>query len=167
MGAQHPPKGRLLSRASKTEQRQQCPLPPLVGTAPGAHERRLLASPRRQRTPDPGGRSPSTAPVRRSRGAASFYGWPAETRKVTFAAEARLHARCVIADAASALVPSVNLTSVGINDNIGLGVVIDGGALPHNLHEHFAHLIDSEQLQPADVVIGTLPCRCGPADRGG
>ena len=102
-------------------------------------------------TPDnPGG--PLTLnpphPFAALRGTANFYRWPAETRKVAFAAEARLHAKCVIADAASALITSANLTSAGINDNIELGVLIDGGALPHTLHEHFAHLIDSEQLQP-------------------
>lgn len=81
------------------------------------------------------------------RGCARFYRWPAESRQVEFAAGARLHAKCVIADRRSALITSANLTSAGINDNIELGVLLDAGPLPERLHRHFGQLIDSEALQ--------------------
>lgn len=78
---------------------------------------------------------------------ARFYRWPAESRQAAFAAAARLHAKCVIADCRSALVTSANLTSAGINDNIELGVLLDAGPLPERLHRHFAQLIEAEALQ--------------------
>ncbi|MDP9442107.1 MAG: DISARM system phospholipase D-like protein DrmC [Actinomycetota bacterium] len=81
------------------------------------------------------------------RSCARFYRWPAESREAAFAAAARLHAKCVIADRRSALVTSANLTSAGINDNIELGVLLDAGPLPERLHRHFARLIESEALQ--------------------
>jgi cardiolipin synthase len=78
---------------------------------------------------------------------ARFFRWPAETREAAFAASARLHAKCVIADRASAFVTSANLTSAGINDNIELGVFFDAGSLPERLHRHFAQLIESQALE--------------------
>lgn len=81
------------------------------------------------------------------RGSARFYRWPAESREAVFAASARLHAKCVIADRSSALITSANLTSAGINDNIELGVLLEAGLLPERLHRHFAQLIESEALQ--------------------
>ena len=67
------------------------------------------------------------APIKNT---ASFYRWPLETRETFFAATARLHAKCIIADQSSALITSANLTSAGINDNIELGVLIEAGPLP-------------------------------------
>lgn len=80
---------------------------------------------------------------------ASFYRWPAEARKASFAAAARLHAKCVIADRSSALITSANLTSAGINDNIELGILIEAGDLPAKLNQHIELLIESGTLEPA------------------
>ena len=78
---------------------------------------------------------------------ASFYRWPHETRKASFAATARLHAKCVIADRSSALITSANLTSAGINDNIELGVLVEAGPLPATLHRHIELLIEEHTLE--------------------
>ena len=98
---------------------------------------------------DPGGplvidRDHPFAPIK---DAASFYRWPLETREVSFAASARLHAKCVIADRSSALITSANLTSAGINDNIELGVLIEAGPLPARLHRHIELLIEDGILE--------------------
>ena len=78
---------------------------------------------------------------------AHFYRWPIETRDASFAATARLHAKCVIADRSSALITSANLTNAGINDNIELGVLIEAGPLPERLHQHLGALIEKRTLE--------------------
>lgn len=79
---------------------------------------------------------------------ASFYRWPREAREAFFAANARLHAKCVIADRSSMLVTSANLTSAGINDNIELGILLEAGPLPERLSRHLELLIDAGVLEP-------------------
>ena len=102
---------------------------------------------------DPGGPlviSPAHpfAPIKNT---ASFYQWPLEAREAFFAAEARLHAKCVIADRSSALITSANLTSAGINDNIELGVLIEAGPLPTTLSQHLELLIEDATLEAVRI----------------
>lgn len=80
-------------------------------------------------------------------GKAKFFRWPLEIREVSFAVNASLHAKCVIADRSSALITSANLTSAGINDNVELGALIEAGPLPARLHRHFDLLIENETLE--------------------
>ena len=100
---------------------------------------------------DPGGPLTfgPTHPFEPIKDAAGFYRWPRETREAFFAAAARLHAKCVIADRSSALITSANLTSAGINDNIELGVLIEAGPLPERLSQHLELLIEGGTLEPA------------------
>ena len=79
----------------------------------------------------------------------TFYRWPQETRQADFAATARLHAKCVIADESSALITSANLTRAGINDNIELGILIEAGPLPGQLARHIRLLIEQGTLEAA------------------
>ncbi len=99
---------------------------------------------------DPGGPLTfgPTHPFEPIKATARFYRWPLETREAFFAAAARLHAKCVIADRSSALITSANLTSAGINDNIELGVLIEAGPLPETLSQHLELLIESGTLEP-------------------
>ena len=78
---------------------------------------------------------------------ARFYRWPVEAREAFFARTARLHAKCVIADRSSVLITSANLTSAGINDNIELGVLIEGGPLPARLSRHLEILAEDGTLE--------------------
>ncbi len=82
---------------------------------------------------------------------ARFYRWPLEAREAFFAASARLHAKCVIADQTSTLITSANLTSAGINDNIELGVLIEAGPLPERLHLHLELLFEDGTLEEIDT----------------
>lgn len=77
---------------------------------------------------------------------ARFYRWPVEAREAFFARTAWLHAKCVIADRSSVLITSANLTSAGINDNIELGVPIEGGPLPAQLSRHIEILAEGGPL---------------------
>lgn len=88
------------------------------------------------------------APIRDT---ADFYRWPLEARETFFAQTARLHAKCVIADRSTALITSANLTSAGINDNIELGVLIEAGPLPDQLHTHLDLLIETGTLEEVEV----------------
>ncbi|MXW23875.1 MAG: hypothetical protein F4Z96_04320 [Chloroflexi bacterium] len=101
-------------------------------------------------TPDDPGASldfDPTHPFEPLKEAARFYRWPLEAREAFFAATARLHAKCVIADRSSLLVTSANLTSAGINDNIELGVLIEAGPLPDRLSRHLELLIEEGALE--------------------
>ena len=78
---------------------------------------------------------------------ATFYRWPLAAREAFFAATARLHAKCVIADRSSTLITSANLTSAGINDNIELGILVEAGPLPERLSRHLELLIEGGVLE--------------------
>lgn len=101
-------------------------------------------------TPDnPGGwiEFGPTHPFAPIKATASFYRWPLENREAFFAASARLHAKCVIADRSSMLVTSANLTSAGINDNVELGILVEAGPLPERLSRHIELLIEGGVLE--------------------
>ena len=100
---------------------------------------------------DPGGQLVigPTHPFAPIKDSASFYYWPLEAREAFFAATARLHAKCVIADRSTALITSANLTSAGINDNIELGILVEAGPLPGRLQEHLELLIEDGTLASA------------------
>ena len=82
---------------------------------------------------------------------ASFYRWPSEARQAFFAASARLHAKCVIADRSAALITSANLTSAGINDNLELGVLVEAGTVPARLAKHLDLLIEQGVLERVEA----------------
>ena len=69
-----------------------------------------------------------------------------EAREAFFAASAHLHAKGVIADRSSALVTSANLTSAGINDNIGFGVVIEAALSRNGCTGTWKLLMEDETL---------------------
>ncbi|WP_158840682.1 DISARM system phospholipase D-like protein DrmC [Saccharothrix deserti] len=74
------------------------------------------------------------------RDVASFWHWPAEYR----GGSSSLHAKVVVADAASALLGSANLTNRGLADNIEVGVLLRDPDLAGKLDEHFRALMRPE-----------------------
>jgi phosphatidylserine/phosphatidylglycerophosphate/cardiolipin synthase-like enzyme len=73
----------------------------------------------------------------------SYYSWARAKRPIGGV----LHAKVVVADGASALITSANLTERGIDDNIEIGALIRGGSLPRRLREHILSLIDSGEFE--------------------
>jgi phosphatidylserine/phosphatidylglycerophosphate/cardiolipin synthase-like enzyme len=73
----------------------------------------------------------------------SYYSWAKAKRPYG----AVLHAKVVVADGTSALITSANLTERGIDDNIEIGALIRGGALPQRLREHILSLIESGEFE--------------------
>lgn len=76
----------------------------------------------------------------------SFYVWPGE-QTVGGHRRGVLHAKTVLADASAAFVTSANLTGHGLGDNMELGLLVRGGALPGRLTAHFDELIALGVLQ--------------------
>jgi phosphatidylserine/phosphatidylglycerophosphate/cardiolipin synthase-like enzyme len=75
-------------------------------------------------------------------GQARFYVWPADQRPPG----GKLHVKAAIADEYSALVTSANLTGAALDENMELGLLVKGGAVPRRLSRHFMSLIDEGVL---------------------
>lgn len=73
------------------------------------------------------------------KGAARFLEWRRE-------GPGRMHAKAVVADAATALVSSANLSRAAMGSNMELGLVVRGGPVPAWLVEHVAQLVASGDL---------------------
>jgi phosphatidylserine/phosphatidylglycerophosphate/cardiolipin synthase-like enzyme len=78
--------------------------------------------------------------------AVSFWIWPSDQRPALPAGTAALHAKAAIADDHTALVTSANLTGHGMNENMELGLLVRGGAVPRRLAAHFAQLMTDRVL---------------------
>jgi cardiolipin synthase len=78
--------------------------------------------------------------------AVSFWIWPSEQRPSLPAGAAALHAKAAIADDHMALVTSANLTGHGISENMELGLLVRGGAVPRRLAAHFTQLMADRVL---------------------
>jgi phosphatidylserine/phosphatidylglycerophosphate/cardiolipin synthase-like enzyme len=58
-----------------------------------------------------------------------------------------LHAKVAVADGATLLVSSANLTEYAMTLNMELGVLVRGGELPAKVEAHFAKLIEQDILR--------------------
>ncbi len=82
---------------------------------------------------------------------AAVYVWPLEKRETSRGGKkGLLHVKCLICDAAHALVSSSNLTDHGLELNMELGLVVHGGDVPTRLAEHFRQLIRQGELRRWD-----------------
>lgn len=59
-----------------------------------------------------------------------------------------VHAKCAVADGRVAFITSANLTSAAMERNMELGVLVTGGNLPEELHNHLEALIVTKVLEP-------------------
>jgi cardiolipin synthase A/B len=81
------------------------------------------------------------------RSAVEFYVWPSDRRQSGVRGTGVLHAKAVIADSNTAFVTSANLTAHGLTENMELGLLVRGGAIPGRLTEHFDELIAHDSLR--------------------
>lgn len=80
-------------------------------------------------------------------GHAQIYHWPIAQRLTdSNGKHGSLHAKCAIADGATMLLSSANLTHYALNLNMELGVLIRGGKLPQQVAAHFQCLIEQGVL---------------------
>ena len=89
---------------------------------------------------------PIAALAPRLREACGFLTWPFVRREAMLTAGGQplrglLHAKCALADRDLLFISSANLTGAAMTLNMELGVLIEGGALPHRLAGHFAELV--------------------------
>ncbi len=76
------------------------------------------------------------------------YHWPPNNRPKTGKGKmGYLHVKCAVADGKKAFVSSANLTTYAMEMNMELGVLIDGGAVPSQIADHFQLLIVDGVLQ--------------------
>lgn len=58
-----------------------------------------------------------------------------------------VHAKCAVADEELAFITSANLTAAAMEKNMELGVLVRGGNLPVELHQHLEALIDTKIIE--------------------
>jgi phosphatidylserine/phosphatidylglycerophosphate/cardiolipin synthase-like enzyme len=79
---------------------------------------------------------------------AQLYVWPHDQRPHSpDGKHGSLHAKVAVADGATLLISSANLTEYAMTLNMELGVLIRGGELPAKVEAHFAKLIEQRILR--------------------
>jgi phosphatidylserine/phosphatidylglycerophosphate/cardiolipin synthase-like enzyme len=77
----------------------------------------------------------------------SVYYWPKEHRKADDSGKLGiLHVKCVVGDGRWLFLSSANLTKYAFSLNMELGVLLTGGGHPALIEQHFAELIEDNQL---------------------
>lgn len=59
-----------------------------------------------------------------------------------------VHAKCAVADGSLAFVTSANFSNQAMTENMELGVLVRGGKLPKQLHEHLEALVTEKIIVP-------------------
>lgn len=79
--------------------------------------------------------------------ACSVYYWPQENRaKDNSGRFGILHVKCAVADGHCMFLSSANFTEYAFTINMELGLLVTGGKLPLQVHQHFDRLINSGVL---------------------
>jgi phosphatidylserine/phosphatidylglycerophosphate/cardiolipin synthase-like enzyme len=96
--------------------------------------------------------------------AAAFYSWPLAQRPRNQAnRSAKLHAKLAVADGATAIVSSANLTADALERNLECGILLRGGEIPGRLIALLNRLAARDIL----VVAGPTPAPVTPPAAGG
>lgn len=75
----------------------------------------------------------------------AFYVWKQE-EFATPSERGSVHAKCAVADGKVAFVTSANLTGHAMDKNMEMGLLLKGGHLPEQLHQHFEALIENKTI---------------------
>lgn len=75
---------------------------------------------------------------------ARFYVW---RDKASQFSDGRVHAKVAVADGKTCFITSANLTGHAMDKNMELGVLIDGGKIPKQIHEHLDSLASTKTIQ--------------------
>jgi len=79
----------------------------------------------------------SIATLKQKLPAAHFHIW----KQLDADKAAAVHAKCAVADGEIAIITSANLTGKAMNENMELGILLTGGAVPRQLASHLHALI--------------------------
>ncbi len=78
--------------------------------------------------------------------AACIYVWCGDQKASTGVSYASVHAKCAVADESHAFITSANLTNAALQNNMELGVLIDGGNVPSQLGKHLKALVTTREI---------------------
>ncbi|OFC38211.1 DISARM system phospholipase D-like protein DrmC [Acidithiobacillus caldus] len=78
---------------------------------------------------------------------AKLYAW--RERAAPFA-DGRVHAKVAVADGAVCFITSANLTGYAMDRNMEAGVLVRGGQVPKDLHDHFIALVNTRIIETID-----------------
>ncbi|MBN8420810.1 MAG: DISARM system phospholipase D-like protein DrmC [Verrucomicrobia bacterium] len=87
----------------------------------------------------------SLGKLRRKIPEAKFYVWD-RTALSDSAQSASVHAKCAVADSSVAFITSANLSDAAMERNMELGVLINRGPLPEQLHRHLDALVATRYI---------------------
>lgn len=87
----------------------------------------------------------STTPLARRLPKVAFYVWR-QTDSTPAHQRGSVHAKCAVADGKIAFVTSANLTAAAMERNMEMGILVKGGHVPEQLHQHFQALIDNRTI---------------------
>lgn len=90
----------------------------------------------------------SAADMRKAVPSARLFAWSAHDHGAVDQYPGVVHAKCAVADGQIAFITSANLTSAAMERNMELGVLVKGGNLPEELHNHLEALIATKILEP-------------------
>jgi len=77
---------------------------------------------------------------------ANFYHWSSNDKDGN-GYTGSVHAKCVVADNEVAFITSANLTTAALERNMELGVLIEGGSVPNQLHRHLQALAVTKAIE--------------------
>jgi phosphatidylserine/phosphatidylglycerophosphate/cardiolipin synthase-like enzyme len=79
---------------------------------------------------------------------ANLYVWHAgDGEKTPAAYTGAVHAKCAVSDGKLAFITSANLSTMAMERNMELGVLVRGGHLPDELHRHLEALVATELVE--------------------
>lgn len=87
----------------------------------------------------------SLGKLRRKIPEAKFYVWD-RTELPESSLSASVHAKCAVADSSVAFITSANLSDAAMERNMELGVLINHGPLPEQLHRHLNALVATRHI---------------------
>lgn len=90
----------------------------------------------------------SAEAMRKAVPSARLFAWSAREKGAGDQYPGVVHAKGAVADGRVAFITSANLTSAAMERNMELGVLITGGNLPEELHNHLEALITTRVLEP-------------------
>ena len=91
----------------------------------------------------------SAEAMRKLAPSARLFAWSAHEKGAASKYPGVVHAKCAVADRRIAFITSANLTSAAMERNMELGVLVKGGHIPRELHDHFEALISTKVLTNA------------------
>ncbi len=86
----------------------------------------------------------SVAAMRKTVPLAQLFAWSTQAKSADGKFSGVVHAKCAVADGQIAFITSANLTSAAMERNMELGVLVKGGNLPRELHDHLDALIATQ-----------------------